>query len=58
MPPYYKTSKSFRGEQMEIFMLNAIVIFLLVLLSIEGLLRKVHKSNTEILKELRELNKE
>ncbi|MFL8939229.1 MULTISPECIES: hypothetical protein [Rossellomorea] len=43
---------------MEIFMLNAIVIFLLVLLSIEGLLRKVHKSNTEILKELRELNKE
>ncbi|WP_268876291.1 hypothetical protein [Rossellomorea aquimaris] len=43
---------------MELFMLIVIVIFLLILLSIEGSLRKVHKSNTEILEELRELNKE
>jgi hypothetical protein len=43
---------------MEVIMLIVIVIFSLVLLSIEGLLRKVHKSNIEILEELRGLNKE
>jgi hypothetical protein len=45
------------GEKMELLMIIVFLVLLLVLLSVEGLLRKVHKMNTEILEELRELKK-
>jgi hypothetical protein len=42
---------------MELFMVIVFILLFLILLSIEGILKKVHKTNSEILDELQELRK-
>jgi hypothetical protein len=45
------------GEQVELVGIFGIIILFLILLSIEGSLRKLNKTNSEILEELRNKDK-